>query len=82
MSKFKITGGAFEPHSKEGEKTEIILPPEQAGSIEYDSKAIQIGMTIVAVPTLPAIAKMVERARKEGKTEIMSPATRGRDEDR
>lgn len=82
MSKFKIIGGAFEPHSKEGKKTELKLPPEQAGSIAYDNEAIQTGMTIVAVPTLPIMAAKVKRAKQEGKTEIISPATKGRDEDR
>lgn len=81
MSEFKITGGAFEPHSKKGERTEIKLPPEQAGSIEYDIEAIQTGMTIVTAPTLPVMAAMVKNARAAGKTEL-SPVTKGRDEGR
>ena len=83
MSKFKITGGAFKPQSKEGEKTEIILPPEQAGSIEYDIGTIQEGMTIVSLPALPIVAAMIEKARKEGTTEMKKvPATKGRDDGR
>lgn len=84
MSEFKIVGGAFEPHSEKGKgTTEIILPPERTGSMKYSSKEMENGgMTIVTILTPPMIAAKLQQLREEGKTEIISPATKGRDEDR
>lgn len=80
MKEFKIVGGAFEPQGK-GKETEIVLPPEQAGSMETSIEQMENGMTIVTAPTLPIIAAMVKKAKVEGKTEL-SPVTKGRDEGR
>ena len=80
MKKFNIVGGAFKPEEK-GKKTEIVLPPEQAGSMENDIEQMTEGMIIVTAPTLPIIAAMVKKAKAEGKTEL-SPVTKGRDEGR
>lgn len=84
MSKFKIVGGAFDPHSEKGKgTTEIILPPERTGSMKYNSEEMKNGeMIIVTILTPPIIEAKLKQLREKGETEMNVVTTKGRDDDR